>query len=141
MASFPLLWLPDSFQDNFKVPHLGTSLFLCLLSSVNSVGNDKKAGGNEVILHTAKVLPVINMSVLMEPFSLGYVLSQDDVFRGHSFSLGCSGRKREGKAFGSVCVNGCTLHLERERQRQHTCASVHCQPLKIQGDHVGLKWR
>lgn len=49
--------------------------FLGLLSSVNSNGNDKKAGENDIILHTAKVLPVINMSLLIEPFSLGYVLS------------------------------------------------------------------
>lgn len=66
--------------------------------SVYSVGNDREAEKMKLFYILLTLPPVLNMVLLIKPFSSGGVFSRVGVFRGHPFSLGRSGRKSGGKA-------------------------------------------
>lgn len=48
VGSFSLVWLPDSFQDNCKVPHQRVSLSLVFCHLGTPIGNDENAGKNKI---------------------------------------------------------------------------------------------
>lgn len=94
--------------------------------SVYSVGNDREVEKMKLFYILLTVPPVLNMVLLIKPFSSGGGLSRVGVFRGHPFSLGRSGRKSGGKVLGNGHVNRYKLSMKRESLRQCTHASAHC---------------
>lgn len=71
IVSFSLEWLPDFFQDKFSPTPEHYSLSGLVLSAY-SIRNDRKAGENEVILHTADGAPSAKYVFVNEAFFIGW---------------------------------------------------------------------
>lgn len=98
------MWLPDSFQDNCKVPHQSVSLSLVFCHLGTPIGNDENAGKNEDILllksaSSDKYVFADIAFLIEECFVTEWSVQRPSLFPwGVLEGMG-------GKAFGSVGVN------------------------------------
>lgn len=118
------MWLPDSFQDNFKVPHQSIFLSLVFCHLGTPIGNDEKAGKNEDILHTAKSASsdkyvFANRAFLIEEC----FVTEWSVQRPSPFPWGVLGENGGEGIWKRVCKQVDSLLREGETGAAHLCFS------------------
>lgn len=126
ILSFSLEWLPDFFQDNFKVPHLSNSLSLVLCHRRTPSGMTGTLGRVKLFYILLTVLPVLTVFVnraflIGWCFVIGWSAQRPPLF------LGVIWEEMWGEGIGKrVCKQVDALH--REEEPEAACTRIH-QPI------------